>query len=147
MRLLLTQPFGGCGQLAEARIRMSKTDKTRTARVQERDALAMSPEHGRNCLGRGMCDLPHDPWSRDNVAAYCTWVPVADPVVPWWKAYSDTAHRQHARRDWFRADRAAQLAILRALTREANSDGDVDENRLDNRETHRGAQYGGDYWD
>ncbi len=125
---------------------MSNTDKTRPARVQERDALAMRAEHGWSCLSQGVCDLSDDPWGRDNFTAYCSWVPVRDPV-PHWKLHSDTAWRQHARRDWFRADRAAQRAILRALTREVNSAGEVEEDSIDNRQTHRGAEYGGGYWD
>ncbi|MBF9519537.1 hypothetical protein [Mycobacteroides chelonae] len=34
-----------------------------------------------------------------------------------------------------------------AVTRDANSGGDVDEDVIDNRQTHRHATWGGGYWD
>lgn len=146
MRLLPTQPFGGCGQLAEARIRMSKTDKTRPANVQERDAAAMRPQHSGACIGGCGCDLPGDPRSRDSSVSRCRWVPVRG-LEPYWKAFSDTPYRQAGRRAWFSSERSAQRAIARSLTRDTNSGGDIDEGVIDNRQTSRGAEYGGGYWD
>lgn len=61
--------------------------------------------------------------------------------------FSDTAYRTAGRRAWFRADRAHQREILGALAREANSAGEIDEDRIDNRQTHRGAAYRGGWWD
>ncbi len=68
-------------------------------------------------------------------------------LEPHWKAYSDTAYRQPARRAWFSSDRAAQRVIARSLARDANSGGVIDEDVIDNRQTSRGAEYGGGYWD
>ncbi|RDH13415.1 hypothetical protein [Tsukamurella pulmonis] len=125
---------------------MSKTDKTRPAHVQERDSHAMRPEHFSACIGGGECDLPDEPRSHDSVESRCRWVPVRG-IEPYWKAFSDTPYRQACRRAWFSSDRAAQRAIARNLTRDANSGGDIDEDVIDNRQTSRGAEYGGGYWD
>ncbi|KXO98388.1 Uncharacterised protein (plasmid) [Tsukamurella tyrosinosolvens] len=125
---------------------MSKTDKTRPSHVQVHDAPAMRPNHSYACLRRGECDLPADPWSRDNFTAYCEWEPVSEPV-PWRKLFSESGYRQTARRRWYRADRTAQRAIARSLTRDANSSGEIDEDVIDNRVAGPYALYGGGWWD
>ncbi|MCV7210773.1 hypothetical protein H7J75_19170 [Mycolicibacterium canariasense] len=61
--------------------------------------------------------------------------------------FSDTGYRQTARRAWFSAERAAQRTILRDLTRQANSRGEINEDRVDNRQTHRYCEYTGGWWD
>lgn len=76
----------------------------------------------------------------------CTWEPAHAPTH-WRKMFSDSSYRQVARRDWNRADRTAQRTILRSLTRDANSLDEVNEDVIDNRQTHRFAAYGGGWWD
>ncbi|ULP48353.1 hypothetical protein [Mycolicibacter virginiensis] len=55
--------------------------------------------------------------------------------------------RQPFRREWFASERAAQRRIARSLTRDANSGGEVAEDVIDDRQTHRHASYGGGWWD
>ncbi|BBX37571.1 hypothetical protein MMAG44476_37408 [Mycolicibacterium mageritense DSM 44476 = CIP 104973] len=127
---------------------MSKTDKTRPWRVQINDAPGMRAAH--MCTGirrlhvTAACDLPTDPWTYADTV--CRWEPAREPV-PHWKMFSDTGYRQTARRAWFSAERAAQRTILRDLTRQANSRGEINEDRVDNRQTHRYCEYTGGWWD
>lgn len=58
-----------------------------------------------------------------------------------------TRSRRAFRRAWFASERAARRAILRSLTRDALYGGEVHEDVIDNRQTHRSVTWGGGYWD
>ena len=137
------------GSLPEGRrIRVSKTDKTRPWQIQEKDVPGLRPVHGcgyhRNTFRSYPCDLPENPWAHENTL--CTWE-AAHVFIDGRKTYSETRYRQSCRRRWYRADRTAQRAIARSLTRDANSGGEIDEDVIDNRVAGPYALYGGGWWD
>jgi hypothetical protein len=102
----------------------------------------------RGRFGRGDCDLPPWPVSKHDLDARCHYSPTGEL----WRriyggSYVSPRSRRPFRRQWFSTERTAQRAILRSLTRDANSGGEIDEEVIDHRQTHRHATYGGGYWD
>lgn len=89
------------------------------------------------------CDLPDNPRAYANTR--CAWEP-ADPGFRWERMFSDP-HRKRCRKQWYRADRAAVRGTLRSLLRDANSEGEINENVIDNRTPTRYGVYGGGWWD
>ncbi|MGV0740631.1 hypothetical protein ABQF35_30285 [Mycobacterium syngnathidarum] len=102
----------------------------------------------RGRFGRGGCDLPAWPVSKHDLDAHCRYSPTGEL---WQRIYGGSyvspPSRKPFRRQWFASERTAQRAILRSLTRDANSGGVVDDDVIDNRQTHRYAMWGGGYWD
>jgi hypothetical protein len=130
---------------------MSDTDSTRPEWVQCNDRRRdVTVSHSYRCHGSGgiACDLPEWPVSRHDLDTACCYRPTAELSR---RIYGDTyvtpRSRTVYRRMWFSSERTAQRAILRGLTRDANSGGEIDEDRIDNRQTHRHATYGGGWWD
>ncbi|MGB3483587.1 MAG: hypothetical protein WBB07_15400 [Mycobacterium sp.] len=130
---------------------MSDTDAHRPDWVQcndqRGDAVAA---HSYRCHESGgvACDLPAWPVDKHHLDTRCSYVPTAEL---WQRIYGDTyvtprGRRLH-RRAWSASERAAQRAILRSLTRDAMRGGHVDEDVIDNRQTHRHVVYGGGWWD
>lgn len=130
---------------------MSDTDAHRPTWVQcndhRRDVVV---SHSYRCPGSGGfdCDLPTWPVDKRHLNTRCCYRPTAEQ---WRRIYSGTyvtarGRRLH-RRAWNASERTTQRAILRSLTRDAMYGGDVDEDVIDNRQTHRFATYGGGWWD
>lgn len=130
---------------------MSHTDKTRPVWVQCNDHLGdVVVSHSYRChrTGGAACDLPAWPVSKHHLETGCSYSPAGEL---WQRIYGGSfvtpRSRQPFRRSWFSSERTAQRAILRSLARDANSGGKIDEDRIDHRQTHRHAMWGGGWWD
>ncbi len=130
---------------------MSDTDKTDPIWVRLNDHRRdVRAAHSYRCHGSGgaACDLPPWPVDRHRREAECRYRPAGELWERVYRgSYTAAPSRQPFRREWFASERAAQRAILRNLTRTANSGGEIDEDRIDNPQTHRYATYGGGWWD
>lgn len=130
---------------------MSDTDKTRPVWVQCNDNRAdVVIWHASRCdrSGGGACDLPAWPVDKHHLDARCHYSPTGELSRRLYGgSYVTTRSRRPFRRSWFSSERTAQRAILRSLTRDAMFGGDVDEDVIDHRHTHRHATWGGGYWD
>lgn len=130
---------------------MSNTDAHRPEWVRMNDRrgdVRVSHSHRCHRSGGTECDLPAWPVDQLHRDTGCCYRPTGEL---WQRIYGGTyaspPSRKPFRRSWFAAERTAQRSILRALTREANSGGAVDEDVIDNRQTHRHGMYGGGWWD
>lgn len=130
---------------------MSHTDKTRPEWVQCNDHRSdVTVSHASRCHRSGgtACDLPPWPVDKHHLDTWCSYRPAG---ALWQRIYGGSyvspRSRQPFRRAWFSSERAAQRAILRSLTRDAMHGGEVDEDVLDDRQTHRYATWGGGWWD
>ncbi|MDH6245513.1 hypothetical protein [Mycobacterium sp. OTB74] len=130
---------------------MSHTDSHRPAWVQcndhRRDVVA---DHSHRCHSSGGadCDLPAWPVDKHHNETRCCYHPAAElPQRIYGGSYVTPRSRKPYRRMWFGSERTAQRAILRALTRDAMHGGDVDDDVIDHRQTHRHTEYGGGWWD
>ncbi|MGH3724779.1 MAG: hypothetical protein ACRDUS_11740 [Mycobacterium sp.] len=130
---------------------MSDTDRTRPVWVQRNDHRSdVVVAHSYRCheSGGAACDLPAWPVDQCNRDTGCSYPPAGEL---WQHIYVGSClvspGRKRYRRAWFASERAAQRAILRGLTRDATCGGEVDEDRIDNRQTHRHAEYGGGWCD
>jgi hypothetical protein len=106
--------------------------------------------HSYQChqTGGAGCDLPSWPVDKHDRDTRCGYRPTGEL----WEriyggSYVNPPSRQPDRHDWFAADREAQRRIARSLTRDAMYGGDVDEDVIDNRHTHRYGTWGGGWWD
>lgn len=94
------------------------------------------------------CDLPPWPVDQRHRDTHCYYRPVGELRERAYRgSYVWPRSRRPFRRAWFGSERTAQRAVLRSLTRDANSSGEIDEDRIDHRQTHRYAEYGGGWWD
>lgn len=130
---------------------MSKTDAHRPEWVQCNDRRGdVYVSHSYRChrTGGGDCDLPAWPVDKHHLDTGCCYRPGAElSQRAYGGVYISIRSRQPFRRAWFASERTAQRAILRSLSREAMYGGDVDEDVIDNRQTHRHAMWGGGWWD
>lgn len=129
---------------------MSDTDKTRPEWVQCNDHRRdVTASHSYRCHGTGgaACDLPPWPVDKHHLDTGCRYRPAGALWQRIYGGYVVTHSRRPFRRGWFSSERSTQRAILRSLTRDAMFGGEVDENVIDHRQTHRHATYGGGYWD
>jgi hypothetical protein len=98
--------------------------------------------------GGSACDLPEWPVDKHRNETWCSYHPAGELCQ---RIYGDTVisirRRKPHRRAWFDSERTAQRAILRSLSRDAMYGGVVDEDVIDNRQTHRYSEYGGGWWD
>ena len=130
---------------------MSDTDKTDPVWVRLNDHRGdVVATHSYRCHGSGgaNCDLPAWPVGKHELGTLCCYLPTGEL---WERIYGGSyvspPSRQRSRREWFASERTAQRAILRSLTRDAMRGGEVDEDVIDNRQTHRHAMYTGGWWD
>jgi hypothetical protein len=128
---------------------MSDTDTHRPVWVQCNDRRGdVSVFHVCRRSGGADCDLPPWPVDKHHRETGCDYHPVGELAR---QIYGDTYIRPRRskpyRRNWFGSERTAQRAILRRLTRDAMHGGEVDEDVIDNRQTHRHSVYGGGWWD
>ena len=130
---------------------MSDTDAHRPAWVQCNDHRRdVTVVHSYRChrSGGADCDLPAWPVGKRHNETRCCYRPT---IELWRRIYGGTyitaRSRRVYRRAWFASERTAQHAIRRGLTRDAMHGGEVDEDVIDNRQTHRHATYGGGWWD
>lgn len=130
---------------------MSDTDKTRPAWVQMNDHYQnVTVWHCFRChrSGGADCDLPLWPVDKHHNQTNCSYRPTREL---WMQinggTYISLRSRKIHRRSWFASERTQQRAILRSLTRDALYGGEVDEDCVDNRQTHRHTDYGGGWWD
>lgn len=130
---------------------MSDTDKTRPEWVQFNNHLRnVCVSHSYRCHSSGgaECDLPARPVHKHHNETRCCYHPTTELRRRIYGGTYITARSRRAyRRAWFSSERTAQRAILRELTRDAMYGGEVDEDRIDNRQTHRHVDYGGGWWD
>lgn len=129
---------------------MSHTDKARPEWVQCNDRRSdVVASHSYRCHGTGgaACDLPPWPVDKHHLDTWCCYRPAGEL---WQRicggSYVSPRSRKPFRRNWFAAELSAQRVILRSLTRDAMYGDDVDEDVIDNRQTHRYAMYGGGWW-
>lgn len=130
---------------------MSDTYRTRPVWVQLNDRRRdVRAAHSYRChrSGGAECDLPAWPVHERDRDTACGYRPTSGV---WRRIYGGSCFappsRQPFRHAWFASERAAQRSILRTLTRDANSGGEIDEDVIDNRQTHRYAMWGGGWWD
>ncbi|MGV7586355.1 hypothetical protein PJI74_01305 [Mycobacterium kansasii] len=130
---------------------MSDTDAHRPEWVQCNDRRGdVYVSHSYRCqrTGGGDCDLPVWPVDKHDLDAGCCYRPGAEL---WERVYGGVyisiRSRRPFRRAWFASERTAQRVVLRSLTRDAMCGGEVDEDVIDNRQTHRGVMWGGGWWD
>lgn len=130
---------------------MSDTDSHRPVWVQSNDNRAdVTVSHSYRChgTGGGACDLPEWPVDKHHLDTGCSYRPTGELWQRIYRgSYVSPRSRRQFRRQWFSSERTAQRAILRSLTRDAMHGGDVDENVIDDRQTHRFGTYGGGWWD
>ncbi|WP_132417595.1 hypothetical protein [Mycobacteroides abscessus] len=128
---------------------MSRTDAHRPPWVRMNDYRRdVVVSHMCHRSGGARCDLPAWPVDKHHNDTSCCYRPTGLLSQRIYSGSYVAIHsRKPFRRSWFGAERTAQRAILRGLTREANSDGEVHEDRIDNRQTHRYASWGGGWWD
>jgi len=124
---------------------MSRTDKDRPyyIRVQDRlDATYNGVEHSAFAHGRGECDAHTPVNASDLFRTECGF------YGRHFGPYCSPARARDGRKAWHRRHRASARQFLGELIRSANH-GDVEaaEDLIDNRQTHRFAEYGGGYWD
>ncbi|CDP89234.1 MULTISPECIES: hypothetical protein [Mycolicibacterium] len=130
---------------------MSDTDNTDPIWVRLNDRRReVRASHSRRChrTGGAECDLPPWPVDKHHLDTVCGYRATAGA----WRliyggSYFTPPSRQPFRDDWFASDRAAQRRIALSLTRDAMYGGEVDEDVIDNRQTHRLAMWGGGWWD
>ncbi|SIH16643.1 hypothetical protein [Mycobacteroides abscessus] len=129
---------------------MSDTDAHRPEWVQCNDYRRdVTASHSCRCHGTGgaACDLPEWPVDKHDLDTGCSYRPAGKL---WQRIYGGSyvspRSRKPFRRNWFAAERSAQRAILRSLTRDATYGGDVDEGVIDDRQTRRYATWGGGWW-
>ncbi len=151
MRLLPTQPSGGCGQLARSENPVSHTDAHRPEWVQLNDHRgAVLVAHSYQChrSGGADCDLPAWPITKHDLVTGCCYYPTAvlSQRINGY-SYAGNRGRKANRRSWLASERTAQRAILRSLTRDAMYGDDVNEAVIDNRQAHRHVMWGGGWWD
>ncbi len=139
------------GSLPRAGNPISDTDSTRPVWLQLNDHRGdVTVRHGSRChRSRGTdCDLPAWPVSKPDLDTRCYYAPTGEL---WQRVYGGSyvtpRSRKPFRRSWFSSERTAQRVILRSLTRDANSGGEIDEDRIDDRQTGRYRMYGGGWWD
>lgn len=137
------------GSLLKAGNPMSHTDSHRPAWVQYNDHRRdVVTSHICHRSGGADCDLPAWPVDRHHNDTSCCYRPTGEL---WQRIYGGSyvavRSRRSFRRSWFDSERTAQRAILRRLTREAMYGGEVEEDRIDNRQTHRYAAWNGGWWD
>ncbi|MDO3110457.1 hypothetical protein [Mycobacteroides abscessus] len=130
---------------------MSDTDAHRPVWVQLNDYRRdVRAAHSYRChrSGGGECDLPLWPVDKHHRDTACGYRPTGELWERIYRGSCAAPHsRQPFRRQWFASDRATQRVILRSLTRDAMAGGEVDEDVIDNRQTHRYETYGGGWWD
>lgn len=128
---------------------MSKTDGTRPVWVQINDRRDdVVAEHLCERSTGADCDLPSWPVSKSDRDTHCYYRPAGDlRERVYGGSYASPRSRRPFRRAWFGAERTAQRAILRSLTRDAMFGGEVDEDVVDNRQAGRYRMWGGGYWD
>lgn len=130
---------------------MSDTDKTDPIWVRLNDRRReVRASHSYRChrSGGADCDLPSWPVDKHHLDTVCGYRPTAGV----WRqiyggSYFTAPSRQPFRREWFASERTAQRRIARSLARDAMYGGEVDEDVIDNRQTHRLAMWGGGWWD
>lgn len=130
---------------------MSDTDVHRPAWVRCNDHRCdVVVSHHDRChrSGGADCDLPPWPVDTHHFDAWCSYRPDARlrQRIYGYSSVGNHGRKLH-RRAWFAAERTAQRAILRSLTRDARYGGAVDDEVIDNRQTHRHVVYGGRWWD
>ncbi|OBA98299.1 hypothetical protein A5666_22940 [Mycolicibacterium fortuitum] len=129
---------------------MSDNDAHRPDWVQCNDYRRdVTVSHSYRCHGTGgaACDLPEWPVDKQDLDTRCCYRPTGELWQRIYGGYVVTRSRKPFRRQWFASERTAQRVILRSLTRDAMFGGEVDENVIDHRQTHRHTTYGGGYWD
>ncbi|OMC35605.1 hypothetical protein A5742_11890 [Mycolicibacterium fortuitum] len=130
---------------------MSDTDAHRPPWVQCNDYRRdVTVAHSYRCEGSGSagCDLPAWPVDKHRLNTGCCYYPTAELSQRIYGGVCiSTRSRRAFRRAWFASERAARRAILRSLTRDALYGGEVHEDVIDNRQTHRSVTWGGGYWD
>lgn len=123
---------------------MSRTDKDRPYWVRATDTLDKQRrrvEHSAWLHARGECDMLDVYDSDSHRNTFCT--SHLDFHI-----WSSGARQSREARLWHRQDRAAQRRITTDLRRAANAGWVEDaEDLIDNRPVHRGACYGGGWWD
>lgn len=130
---------------------MSHTDAHRPEWVQCNDHRRdVTVSHSYRCdrTGGAACDLPEWPVDKHHLETGCCYRPTGELWQRVYRgSYVSPRSRRPFRRAWFSSERTAQRVILRSLTRNAMYGGEVDEDAVDHRQTHRYATYGGGYWD
>lgn len=130
---------------------MSRTEAHRPVWVQCNDHRGdVYASHSYRChrSGGAGCDLPAWPVDRHHLDTGCCYRPAGEL---WERVYGGSyvspPSRRSFRRAWFASERTAERRILRSLTRDAMRGGEVDEDVIDNRQTHRHGMWGGGWWD
>ncbi|MUL78786.1 hypothetical protein [Mycolicibacterium sp. CBMA 226] len=130
---------------------MSHTDSHRPEWVRCNDyRREVTISHSQRChrTGGAACDLPQWPVDKHHNETSCRYHPTAELSLRIYRgSYVTTRSRRPFRRAWFDSERTAQRMILRGLTRDAMHGCAVDDDVIDNRQTHRHTEYGGGWWD
>lgn len=126
---------------------MSRTDKDRPVYIRAFDPFSRefynTIAHDAWAHAHGECDA-----GTEHSAERRFWRCGCVPEMRFYRGSYTSVRASDARNTWHRKHRASARVFLRELIAAANG-GDVEdaEDLIDNRQTHRFAEYGGGYWD
>ena len=126
---------------------MSRTDKDRPVYIRAFDPFSRefynTISHDAWAHAHGECDAGTEHGAENRFwSARCT------PEMRFYRGSYTSMRARDGRKTWHRKHRASARGFLRELVIAANG-GHVEEaeDLIDNRQTHRFAEYGGGYWD